>query len=64
MGLIKKVQAFIQGYKVYLISIGSIIGAVVAFSEGAISAVELFEAISVALGAMAFRSAIGKKEPA
>ena len=60
MNLLKKIKDFISGYKTYFICLIAIVGALVAWSEGAMSTVELYQAIVAALAGITIRAAVTK----
>ena len=63
--LIKKIQKFIDGYKVYILGLAGILGIVVSWATGAMTMMEAIKAIWAILVGMGFRSAVGKtKTPA
>ena len=57
---IKKIQKFIDGYKVYILGITGIIGIIVTWAGGGMTLWEALQAIWAILVGMGFRSAIGK----
>lgn len=59
---LKKIKDFISGYKTYIVCGVAIISAVAAWSEGAISIVELYQAIIAAIAGITLRA--GMKKPA
>ena len=62
--LLKKIQDAIAGYKTYIIAITAIIGAGAAWSEGAISAYELYQAIAAAIAAITIAAKVNRGNPA
>jgi len=59
---LKKIKDAIMGYKTYAVCVISIVSALIAWSEGAITVVELYTAIMAALAGISIRA--GMKEPA
>ena len=59
--LLKKIKDFISGYKTYIVCVTAIVGALVAWSEGAISTFELYQAILAAIAGITLRA--GMKKP-
>ncbi len=58
--LLKKIKEFISGYKTYIVCFTTITGLAVAYSEGAISAVEFYQGIMAALALITIRAGIKK----
>lgn len=57
----KKIQKFIDGYKVYLLGIAGILGIVVSWATGAMSLWDATQSIWAILIGMAGRSALSKR---
>ena len=55
-------RAFLSGKKTYLVSVGAIIAALVAWSQGTIETAQLVEAIIGAVLAMTIRAGVAKAE--
>lgn len=64
MGIITRIEQLLQGKKAYLVMVGGIIAAVVAYLNGDMSLMQMVGAIWTALGLGALRSGIGKSGPA
>jgi len=60
MGIIAKIEAWLQGKKTYLVMVGGVIAAVVGFLNKDLSLIQLISAIWAALGLGALRSGIEK----
>ena len=58
--LLKKIKAFVSGYKTYFVCATTIAGLLVAYSEGAISAVELYQGIATAIALITIRAGVAK----
>ncbi len=58
--MLLKIKEFLAGKKTILISIGAIIGVLIAYSSGSMEIVEAVKAIIEALLAMTIRAAIAK----
>ena len=63
MGIIAKIEAWLQGKKTFILIIGAIVAAVVAYIEGQLTLVQMVGAIWAALTAGALRSGINKSAP-
>jgi hypothetical protein len=61
--MVEKLRNALSGGKVYLICLGAIIAAVVAFINGEIDVIKLVESVIVAVGGMAMRAGIAKSAP-
>ena len=61
---LKQIQDFISGYKTYVVCIVAILGLLVAWSEGAITIIELIEGIGIAIGGITLRAGMKKGTPA
>ena len=60
MGIIAKIEAWLQGKKTYLVMIIAIAGAIVAYLNGEMSVIQMAQAIMAAFGIGALRSGITK----
>ena len=58
--MVEKIRLWLQGKKTYLVAIGGIVAAIVAWANGALSGMGLIEAIIAALGLTSLRAAISK----
>ena len=58
--MFKRIQEFIDGYKVYILGVAGILGIVVAWASGTMPIWEAIQAIWVILLGMAGRSAVKK----
>ncbi len=62
--LLKKIKAFVSGYKTYIVCVTTIAGLVVAFSEGTITAVEFYQGVMLALAGITIAAKINRGNPA
>ncbi len=60
MKWLKKIKKWISGYKTYIVCVTTIAGLVVAYSEGAIGAVEFYKGVMAALAMITIRAAVAK----
>ena len=60
MGIIEKIEKWLQGKKTYLVIISGIIAAILAYLNGDMTLVQALSAIWVALGLGAVRSGVSK----
>lgn len=58
--LLKKIKAFVSGYKTYIVCVTTIVGLTVAYSEGAISLIEFYQGVAAAIAFMTIRAGITK----
>ena len=63
MGIVAKIEAWLQGKKTFILVIGGVIAAVVAYVEGQVTLTQMVAAIWTALTAGALRSGITKSSP-
>ena len=63
MGIIAKIEAWLQGKKTYILIIGAIVAAIVGYVEGTVTMQQMIAAIWTALMGGALRSGIGKSGP-
>ena len=57
---LKQIKEFISGYKTYIVCGTTILGLLVAYSEGAITAIELYQGIAAAIAGITIRAAVTK----
>ena len=57
---LKKLKDLISGYKTYIVCVTTILGLLVAYSEGAISIVELYQGIMAAIALITIRAGVTK----
>ena len=57
---LKAIKKFISGSKTYIVCATTIAGLLVAYSEGAISAIELYQGIAAALALITIRAGVAK----
>ena len=60
MGIIAKIEAWLQGKKTYILIVGGIAAALVSYVNGELTLMQLVQALWAALTAGALRSGIGK----
>ena len=60
MGILQKIELWLQGKKTYLVMIAAILGAIAAYSTGDMTLIQALEAIMAALGLGALRSGVAK----
>ena len=60
MGVIAKIEAWLQGKKTYILVIGAIVAAIVGYVEGTFTLIQAGQAIWIALFGGALRSGITK----
>ena len=61
---LKKLQDAIAGYKTYIIAVTAILSALVAWSQGLLTVVELYQAIMAALAAITIAAKVNRGTPA
>ena len=64
MKWLKKIKKWISGYKTYIVCVTTIAGLAVAYSEGAISLVEFYQGVMLALAGITIAAKINRKPPA
>ena len=57
---LKKIKKLIAGYKTYIVCFTTIAGLAVAFSEGAISVIELYQGTMAALALITIKAGIAR----
>lgn len=60
MGLLTGLETWLQGKKSYLIMVAAVLGSVIAYLNGELNFIQAMQALLVALGFGAARSAIAK----
>ena len=60
MGIIAKIEQWLQGKKTYLVVVSALLGAVIAYLNGDLSLVQALQTIAAALGFGALRSGVSK----
>ncbi len=62
--LLKKIKDFVSGYKTYIVCVTTIAGLAVAYSEGAISLVEFYQGVMLALAGITLAAKVNRGTPA
>ncbi len=58
--LLKKIKKLIGGYKTYFVCVSTILGLLVAYSESAVTLVELYQGIMAAIALITIRAGVSK----
>ncbi len=57
---LKKIKKLISGYKTYIVCVTTIAGLLLAYSEGTISVIELYQGIATAIALITIRAGVAK----